>query len=126
RAEAASPEQIRAFIELFESVRIRMNIRVEDIWNMDETGIALGVCANSRVLGSSRQTKAYIKSPENREWASTIESISATGRKLRCAVIFKGQSLQTTWFPSKYVPDWLYTTSENGWTPKAIGLEWLR
>ena len=41
-------------------------------------------------------------------------------------MIFKGQSLQTSWFPSKSVPDWLYTTSENGWTSKAIGTEWLR
>ncbi|KAI0996829.1 hypothetical protein K3495_g11354 [Podosphaera aphanis] len=40
--------------------------------------------------------------------------------------IFKGQSLQASWFPSKSVPDWLYTTSENGWTSKAIGTEWLR
>jgi hypothetical protein len=93
---------------------------------MDETGIALGVCTNARVLASSKKKKAYIKSLENREWVSIIESVSATGRKLRCVVIFKGQSLQTTWFRSESVPDWLYTTSENGWTSKAIGAEWLQ
>ena len=93
---------------------------------MDETGLALGVCTNTRVLSSSQKKKAYIRSPENREWVSIIECVSAAGRKLRCAVIFKGQSLQTTWFPSSYVPSWLYTTSENGWTSKAIGAEWLQ
>ena len=63
---------------------------------MDETGIALGVCANTRVLARASNKKADVKSPENREWVSIIECVSATGRTLRCAVIFKGQSLQTT------------------------------
>ena len=118
RAEAASPAQILAFLEL--------NIRVEDIWNMDETDIALGVCTNSQVVARAGKRKAYVKTPGDREWVSILETISATGQKLRCMVIFKGQSLQTTWFPSKSVPDWLYTTSKNGWTSHEIGFEWLR
>lgn len=125
RAEVATPEQVRAFLELFERTRKQLNIRLEDIYNMDETGIALGICTNTRVLADARKKKAYIKSPENREWVSIIESISADGRKLRPLTIFKGQSLQTTWFPSDEVPDWLYTTSENGWTLNLIGLKWL-
>jgi hypothetical protein len=60
---------------------------------MDETGVALGVCTNTRVLASSKKKEAYIKSLENREWTSVIKCISVTGKKLRCAVIFKGQNL---------------------------------
>jgi hypothetical protein len=41
-------------------------------------------------------------------------------------VVFKGQYLQTTWFPAEGVPDWQYTTSENGWTSNQIGFEWLQ
>ena len=41
-------------------------------------------------------------------------------------MIFKGQSLQTSWFPPQSLPDWLYTTSENGWTSNSVGLAWLR
>ena len=47
RAEAATPGQIRAFLELFERTRIRLNIQLADIYNMDETGVALGVCTNT-------------------------------------------------------------------------------
>ena len=36
RAEPASPDQIRAFIQLFDEVKRRLNIRTEDIRNMDE------------------------------------------------------------------------------------------
>lgn len=67
RAEAATPEQVRAFLELFEQTRQRLGIQLEDIYNMDETGITLGVCTNTRVLASSTKKKAYIKSLENRE-----------------------------------------------------------
>ena len=93
---------------------------------MDETGLALGVCTNTRVIAQARKRKAYVKTPGNREWVSILEAISATGQKIRPMVIFKGKSLQTTWFSSKYVPDWVYTTSQNGWTAREIGLEWLQ
>ncbi len=126
RADAASAEQVRAWMELFEATRTRYSIPHEHIYNMDETGLALGVCTNTQVLTSSKKKKAYKKTPENREWVSILECISATGRTLRPAVIFKGKSLQTTWFPSATVPDWLYTTSENGWTANCIGVEWLK
>ena len=126
RAQAASPAVIRAFLELFERTRIELGIHYEDIWNMDETGVALGVCTNTQVLASSTKKKAYVQSPENREWVSIVETVSATGRKLQALVIFKGLHLQTTWFPSQGVPDWQYTTSENGWTSNQIGLEWLQ
>jgi hypothetical protein len=125
RTTAANFETIRAFLELFERTRRELGIQYEDIWNMDETGIALGVCTNHQVLASSSKKKAYIKSLEDREWVSLIECVSATGLKLQCLAIFKGKHLQTTWFPANGIPDWLYTTSENGWTSNAIGIEWL-
>jgi hypothetical protein len=67
RAEGATLAQIRAFLELFERVRVRLGIRAEDTWNIDKTGKALGVYANTRVLASSQKKKAYHQSLENRE-----------------------------------------------------------
>jgi hypothetical protein len=126
RTTGASYETIRAFLQLFERTRIELGIQYEDIWNMDETGVALGVCTNHQVLASSSKKKAYTKSLEDREWVSIIEACSATGIKLQCLVIFKGKHLQSTWFPATGVPDWLYTTSENSWTSNSIGSEWLQ
>jgi hypothetical protein len=117
---------IRAFLELFERIRIELGIQYEDTWNMNETGVALGVCTNSQVVASSSKKKAYIKSPEDREWVSIIEIVSAVGVKLPCLVIFKGKHLQSTWFPAQGTTNRLYTTSENGWTSNLIGYEWLR
>lgn len=103
RAKSADPQQLRAFIEKFEHTRKRLNVATEDIYNMDETGLALGVCTNTIVIASSEK-KAYVKSPKNREWVSIIECVSAAGQKLRYAAIFEGRSLQTTWFPAS-IPD---------------------
>jgi hypothetical protein len=114
RARAATPELIKSFLELFKQTRLRLAIPPKAIYNMDETGIALGVCSNSQVIASAHKKKAYTKSPDNRQWVSIVETVSAAGQRLRPAVIFKGKHLQSTWFPAGCVPDWLYTTSENG------------
>ena len=95
------------------------------MWNIDKTGIVLDIYANILVLTSSKKSHTYVKAPQDREWVSIIETISATGRKLRCLVIFKGGSLQVQWFTMDNVPDWLYTTSENGWTSNSIAVNWL-
>jgi len=124
RVKNTSLEAIRAFLEFVEATQVQLGICTEDTYNMDETGNALGVCTNHRVLASAKKKKAYVKSPENREWVLIIECISATGRSLSPVVIFKGQALQTTWFLSD-IQDWHYTTSENGWTSNAIGGHWL-
>ena len=75
RAEAATPAQVQAFLELFERTRLRLNIQLENIYNMDESGLSLGVCTNTQVLTGSQRKKAYVKSPENREWVTIIECI---------------------------------------------------
>jgi hypothetical protein len=125
RVRNASVTEISAFFDLFQRTCERLNISLNNVWNMDETGIALGVCSNSQVLASARKKKAYKATPENREWVSIIEAISSDGRRLNPVIIFKGKSLQTSWFPSTTIPDWFYTTSENGWTSNHLGLKWL-
>ena len=92
---------------------------------MDEVGLALGITNNHRVIGTSRTTKAICKTPGNREWVTIIECMSATGGKLRPLVIFKGKTLQSTWFPAR-IPDFRYATSANGWTSNLLALEWLQ
>ena len=96
------------------------------MWNIDETDIALEVCTNQRVIGTSQTTQTYVATPKNREWVSTIECISASGCKINPVVIFKGKSLQSTWFTPEKTPDFYYTCSERGWTSNDIGIRWLK
>jgi hypothetical protein len=125
RVQAVTPDIVQAFFTQVAATVSNYQVKVRNIWNMDETGTALGVCTNQTVLGSASTRSTYVQRPENREWASTIEAISADGRKVRSTTIFKAKSVQTTWFMPNDIPDALYTTSEKGWTSNEIGLRWL-
>jgi hypothetical protein len=125
RVKGAQPEQIQEFYDRVDRVRREKNIRPENTWNMDEAGTALGICTNSMVLGDSQKKRTYVQSPQDREWVSMVETVSATGGSTRPVAIFKGKTPQTTWFRHDEVPNWIYTASENGWTSNQIALAWL-
>jgi hypothetical protein len=105
RIQNTSPAALEECFHLFQRVQLQNQVKEANIWNMDETGIALGVCSNQTVISSSSTKSFYIKRPENREWVSIIELISAGRRRIRSLVIFKGKAIQTTWFSEKDVPD---------------------
>lgn len=96
RLQSTTPESLNHWFEHFNAVRERYRVSWENIYNMDETGIALGVCTNQRVIGRVDTTQSYKATPENREWVSIIETISVNSRRLRCLIIFKGNTLQST------------------------------
>ncbi|KAI1004949.1 hypothetical protein K3495_g3266 [Podosphaera aphanis] len=50
RTEAATFDQIKMFMEQFEATRKRINVQTENIYNIDETGLAPGVMTNCQVL----------------------------------------------------------------------------
>jgi hypothetical protein len=125
RLQSTTPESLNRWFKHFNTVQERYSISWEHIYNMDETGLALGVCANQQVIGRVDTTQSYKATPENREWVSIIETISATGRRLQCLIIFKGNMLQSTWFTDPDTPNYSYTVSPNGWTSNTIGLAWL-
>jgi len=97
---------------------------VENLWNMDETGLNLGSSGYIRGITDSHKKRAAVGAPSLSEWVSIIECVSASGRSTRPAVLFKGKTLRTTWFP-RDLPDYRFTTSENGWTTNEIGVSWL-
>jgi hypothetical protein len=101
RVNGAQPKQIQEFYDRVD----RQNILLENTWNMDEAGTALDSCTNSMVLGDSQKKRTYVQSPQDREWVSMVETVSALGRSTRPVTIFKGKTPQTTWFRHNEVPD---------------------
>ena len=125
RINNTTPEILNDYFQQFKTMQLRYNIKHEDIWNIDKTGVVLGVCTNSQVLGQASKKHTYVKVPGNCEWVTVVKTISAGGAKIRPLVIFKGQAPQTSWFSDDKVPDWIYTMSENGWTDNGIAINWL-
>lgn len=111
----------------------RLNIpAIKDIppahrYNFDEVGIMEGQGINGLVVGSSQTRAVQRKVHGSRAWTSFLECISATGVALPPAVIFKGKSIQQQWFPIKKeeIETWKWTSTDKGWTNRAVALEWL-
>jgi hypothetical protein len=125
RIRCSQPEKMKPFFERHLDLLTEHHILEEDIWNMDEHGMGLGLCSNSIVLAKAGEKRTYKQSPENREWVTIIEAVSATGNKVRPAVIFKGVHLQTNWFDAQLTADFHYCTSKNAWTSNEIAVNWL-
>jgi hypothetical protein len=127
--ERAKCEDIKLIREHFDRVRetiMEYGILPEDIYNFDETGFAMGLCATAKVItGSDRYGRPNLLQPGNREWVTAIESVNATGWALPSYIIFKAKTYyQEGWFDT--LPDnWRLDISNNGWTMDEIGIKWL-
>jgi hypothetical protein len=88
--------------------------------------LSLGL--DSLIVGSSdSKKKTLLKSPQTRAWTSFIEAVTATGRALTPAIIFKGKELQAQWFLDEFkqLANWYLIISPNGWINNHIGYFWL-
>jgi hypothetical protein len=105
---------------------LKYGILSEDIYNFDETGFAMGLCATAKVITSSdRYGRPKLLQPGNREWVTAIEAVNSTGWALPSYVIFKAAKyLQEGWFET-LPTNWKLNISDNGWTTDKIGMDWL-
>lgn len=88
----------------------------------------MGVISTAMVVTSSeRRGKAKSKQPGNREWATVIQGVNATGWAIPPFIIVKGRYHLFSWYENSPLPkDWVIATSENGWTTNERGLEWIQ
>lgn len=111
------------------------------IFNMDETGYAIGASQTARVIIAQSQdvhsagkvrkaskTKAIKVAADQQEWVTTIECVSAAGDALPPLVIFGGVSeILQSWIPqeSGLVDGWGWAISHTGWTNGTLAYDWL-
>lgn len=62
RALAGDKEKIRHYFALFKKTKKEYNIRDNDMYNIDEKGVMIGVLAKLRVVVSHSQKKPFISS----------------------------------------------------------------
>jgi hypothetical protein len=88
----------------------------------------MGVISTTMVVTSSeRRGRAKSKQPGNREWATAIHGINATGWAIPPFIIVQGKHHLSSWYENSPLPkDWVIATSENGWTTNERGLEWIQ
>ncbi|EED18661.1 pogo transposable element, putative [Talaromyces stipitatus ATCC 10500] len=127
RAKCEDPKIIQGHFDRVRDIISEYGILPEDIYNFDETGFAMGLCATAKVItGSDRYAQPKLLQPGNREWVTAIEAINSTGWALPSYVIFKAKkNVRLGWF-DELPDDWRINISDNGWTTDQIGLEWLK
>jgi hypothetical protein len=102
-------------------------IHLDDVYNMDEKGIMMGVLAKLKVICSRKHKKTRTTQQGKREWVSLIECISSDGRVLSLYVIFKAKALNKDWY-NEFRKDGGGTcaVSDRGWTDDELCMEWFK
>jgi hypothetical protein len=80
RALNEDPKSLQQWFLTVQSIIDEKGIQPEDIYNFDETGFAMGLIANQKVVTRAEYYgRRSLLQPGNREWVTTIESICADG-----------------------------------------------
>lgn len=88
----------------------------------------MGVISPAMVVSTSgRHSRASMAQPSNRKWATVIQGVNARGWTIPPFVILKGQCHLANWYTECDLPgEWVLATSQNGWTTKKRGVEWIK
>ena len=125
RILATNKEAIRKFFDEYEAIIAEYGIHEDDIYNMDESGFLIGVARSWKVIKFHGTKAPRTRNPNNREFCTLIECISASGRALNPLAILKGKVI-TTDFVEDLLDDYMLGVSDSGWTNNNHGLYWLQ
>jgi hypothetical protein len=128
RIISEDPDQIRRFFELFRTTLEKYGIHNDDVYNMDEKGIMMGILAKLKVICARKLKHTRTTQQGSREWVSLLECISSDGRVLTPYVIFKAKHLNKAWYDEfrKHEGGGTCAVSDRGWTDDELCLEWFK
>ena len=98
--KGGSIEQLTPWFAEMGALLDKYDYAASNIFNMDQTGSAIGNTQSTRVI-SIINTKACKAKPPRGEWVTSIECISAAGRLLPPLFVSKGTSaFNPAWLPT--------------------------
>jgi hypothetical protein len=125
RHKALSLEVVKTWFEAVTEVRFQYQHPLDRIYNMDESGFAVGESQSSRALVNIRENSSWKVIAGRQEWITAIECVSASGIALPPLIIFKAKYTNTGWIPTHTPADWRFSTSNSGWTSDSHAYKWL-
>ncbi|SOV06528.1 uncharacterized protein UDID_17501 [Ustilago sp. UG-2017a] len=130
RVQATSdPSVVEAYFDVLEKTIAEYRILPKNIFNMDETGFLIGQsqCQYIIVPRENGKNQCFRSQQGNRETITVIECIGAQGTKPPPMVIFWGKNHMQGWYCNHTAAkDWVFATSQNGWTDNELPLHWLK
>jgi len=119
-------ERLTKWFEDLQSIINKYDIEPGNLYNLDESGFAIGdVEASQRIINATIR-QAFQAKPGRQEWVTSIECISTDGTSLPPLIIFKGENLSRQWIPPSIHNNWRFGCNTKGWTSNEHGLQWLR
>lgn len=97
RAKALNRTAVEGFYDILEQVVEEFGIKKENIWNMDEKGVQLGIGVKVAAIIDRDQAAVYSVEDGNRELVTIIEAVCADGTALIPSVIFQGVRRNPEW-----------------------------
>ena len=125
RVKDTSPERLQRWFDDLEKVVAEFKVRPENIYNMDESGFAIGEKEAGRCIINAHVRQQFQVKPGRQEWVTVVECICADGSVVPPLVIFKAEKLSTQWIPASIHGNWRFNCNSKGWTSNEHGLDWL-
>jgi len=126
RVKDTSPERLTRWFEDLKSAVDEFNIQPKNMYNMDESGFAIGEVEPSRRIVNTKIREYFQAKPGRQEWVTAVECICADGSVLPPLIIFKAENLSRQWIPASVHDDWKFSCNAKGWTSNLHGIEWLQ
>ena len=99
----------------------------EDIWNMDETGFRAGCGKVHWVITLDPDKPMLLTDPDNREYITSVETISGGGKTIPPIIILCGILILGKWAEENDLDeDILLATSPTGYSNDELALQWLK
>jgi hypothetical protein len=96
-AQAVNPNVVQRFYDILQDLVNTYEIPYENIYNMDEKGILLGVGKKVKVLVDRNQQTIKRIEDGSRELVTVLETICADGTALPPSFVFKGVKRDLEW-----------------------------
>lgn len=128
RQDAEDYDTIKNYFDILQKAIAEKGISPGCIWNMDETGFQIGTTQEGSVVTQRKKKTSYRGTPLNRELATSIEAISATGDFIRPPfLVAAGKQHMASWYRVEELPDNTnIAVSDSGYSNDVIGLAWLK
>ncbi len=125
RFVAITKPVVESWLNLWQSTIAKYSITQEHIYNMNKTGIMMGVLGRSLVVIPRHRALRYMRQPGNKNWVSIPKTINGNNQALDPMIIFKDAHHQASWYPQQTPSSWRYAICDNGWTNNELGFIWL-
>lgn len=97
RAQSLNPAAVSGFYDVLESLVEEYQITEENMYNMDEKGVQLGIGGRVRALVDRDQKSVNQVEDGDRELVTIIECVCADGTVIRPSAVFKGARRNLEW-----------------------------